>query len=373
MEEITLTRRELYDLVWSQPMLTLSKKYSISDVGLRKICVRMNIPLPKAGHWQKLQFKKRAAIKALPKDFVGNGKINLQIRIEGEEKKPGIRSQLSVLQKEIENDSRLILPVPEKLVNPDKLVVAAKESLDKKLNSTSFHGVINCETNVLDIRVAPENVKRCLRFMDTLIKLLKKRGHGILIKNSHTYAVVEEGNIEICFREKLKKVIVHNSYSNSTEYHPNGILSFRINGFYGTEWKDGKELLEMQLTKIIAKLEMQGRAEKEQRIKLEILQAERIAKERIAKEHEQRKQDELDDFNALLYESKRWNVTNQLRNYIDAVEQKAILKETMTDQLIHWIKWARKKADWFDPLIEIEDELLSSEYRGNPTFKKSFL
>ncbi len=224
MEEITLTRRELYDLVWSQPMLTLSKKYSISDVGLRKICIRMNIPIPKAGYWQKLQFKKRAPAKTLPKEFTGSEKIDLRLREEGEEKMPGIRSQLSVLQKEIENDSRLILSVPEKLVNPDKLVLAAKESLDKKLNHTSFKGVINCEKNMLDIRVSPENVKRSLRFIDTLIKSLKKRGHDILIKNSHTYAIVEEGNIEICMREKLKKVIVHNGYSDGTEYHPNGIL-----------------------------------------------------------------------------------------------------------------------------------------------------
>jgi len=276
MEEITLTRRELYDLVWSQPMLTLSKKYSISDVGLRKICIRMNIPLPDAGHWQKLQFKKRATIKALPKDFSGNEKINLRLREEGEGKTLGIRSQLSILQKEIENDPKLILKVPEKLINPEILVVAAKDSLDKKLNYTSFNDVINCEKNALDIRVAPQNVKRSLRFMDTLIKLLKKRGHGILIQNSHTYVVVEEGNIEICIREKLKKVIVHNGYSEGTEYHPNGILSFKMNGFYGTEWKDGKELLEMQLSKIIAKLELQGRAEKERRIKSQILQAERI-------------------------------------------------------------------------------------------------
>lgn len=32
----TLTRKELYDLVWSTPFSILSKKYSISDVGLKK-------------------------------------------------------------------------------------------------------------------------------------------------------------------------------------------------------------------------------------------------------------------------------------------------------------------------------------------------
>jgi hypothetical protein len=52
----TITREQLYNMVWSTPMLTLSKKYSISDVGLRKICKRMNISLPKGGHWAKVKY-----------------------------------------------------------------------------------------------------------------------------------------------------------------------------------------------------------------------------------------------------------------------------------------------------------------------------
>ena len=55
MEQVTLTRRELYDLVWSTPMTAIAKKYLISDVGLRKICISMNIPLPRAEHWEKIK------------------------------------------------------------------------------------------------------------------------------------------------------------------------------------------------------------------------------------------------------------------------------------------------------------------------------
>jgi hypothetical protein len=48
MDGIKLTRKELYDLVWSAPFTILAKKYSISDVGLRKICIRMIISFPKS-------------------------------------------------------------------------------------------------------------------------------------------------------------------------------------------------------------------------------------------------------------------------------------------------------------------------------------
>jgi hypothetical protein len=50
MEKETVNRNEIYDLVWSVPLQTLSKKQAISGVGRWKICVKMEIPLPKAGH-----------------------------------------------------------------------------------------------------------------------------------------------------------------------------------------------------------------------------------------------------------------------------------------------------------------------------------
>jgi hypothetical protein len=54
MEKTTFTRQELYELVWSEPLIRLSRKYNIYDNGLRKICIRMNIYLPNIGH--KKQF-----------------------------------------------------------------------------------------------------------------------------------------------------------------------------------------------------------------------------------------------------------------------------------------------------------------------------
>ena len=51
---IKLTRKELYEKVWSQPIRTLAKEYGISDVGLKKICKRRDIPTPGLGYWAKV-------------------------------------------------------------------------------------------------------------------------------------------------------------------------------------------------------------------------------------------------------------------------------------------------------------------------------
>ena len=52
-EPLVVTREELYELVWSEPMHALAPWFGISDVGLAKICRKMNIPLPGRGYWAK--------------------------------------------------------------------------------------------------------------------------------------------------------------------------------------------------------------------------------------------------------------------------------------------------------------------------------
>src|ERR1035437_625244 len=132
MDKTKLTRKELYDLVWAEPMTALSKKYSISDNGLRKICKKMNIPIPKTGHWQKIRYGKRLSITALPSEFSGKDEINLSIREAGDVSNIDSDSPVTVLQKAIEIEHKLLLIVPEKLSSPDKLIVQAKDILTSK-------------------------------------------------------------------------------------------------------------------------------------------------------------------------------------------------------------------------------------------------
>ena len=46
-------RVELYNEVWNQPLVKLSRKYAISDVRLGKVCRRLSVPHPGRGYWAK--------------------------------------------------------------------------------------------------------------------------------------------------------------------------------------------------------------------------------------------------------------------------------------------------------------------------------
>ncbi len=48
-----LSRKELYELVWSEPLKTLGPRFGISDVALKKACARAEVPTPGLGYWAK--------------------------------------------------------------------------------------------------------------------------------------------------------------------------------------------------------------------------------------------------------------------------------------------------------------------------------
>ena len=53
-----LSREQLYELVWSMPMVHAAKSLDISDVMLCRICADRNIPKPPRGYWAALKFGK---------------------------------------------------------------------------------------------------------------------------------------------------------------------------------------------------------------------------------------------------------------------------------------------------------------------------
>jgi len=52
--ELTLTREDLYELVWSKPMVELAKDLGMSDVALAKRCRRLGVPVPGRGYWARV-------------------------------------------------------------------------------------------------------------------------------------------------------------------------------------------------------------------------------------------------------------------------------------------------------------------------------
>ena len=365
MENTTLTRQELYDLVWENPLSKLAKKYNLSDNGLRKVCKKLDIPLPKNGYWQKIQYNKKVNKEKLSVNSIVENSITLKFRDNSETIINGIESELNQLTKEIKSELKETIIFPEKLTRPLQLISDAKNDLKTKEPSYyhNIKGLLNTSPGVLNITVAPQSVKRALLFMDIFIKAIQKRGHQIILKEG-TKVVIDDVLLDIGVRERLKRTIVKGTHWDTTELNPSNILSLRLDTYPPVEWTDtNTSKLEDKIPNIIAKLELQAVKEKKQAIEREIRHLEYERQRKIEQEFKARKEQEIIKTKKLFSDAEKFDKATIYRNFIAATEQKAIKENNLTDEIKEWIKWAKEKADWFDPFTNKEDELLNDNDR----------
>jgi len=365
-----LTREELYELVWTTPLTTLAKNYNISDNGLRKICIKLAIPLPKSGYWSKIKFNKPVKKIPLPKNQEVNQEIKLEIRDENVFIEEHFQTAFNRLKKEIETNYKIPNKTLEKLIKPHPLIKAAKEDLKnyKHPNGWMFKENIRYTSpNILNIEVSKESVFKALCFMDAFIKLIEKRKHSIQINGYHSEVIIFEERITIKCREILKRMKIKKEsfgyISERTELVPSGIIAFEMGrSYWKREWREtSKQPLEAKLSNIIASLELNAKKLKEERIENEKWHIEYEKNLKIEEEQKARKQEEINKFKLLQANAHRYQETVEIRSYIKAVETNAIQKNSLTNELKDWINWATDKADWLDPLFNKPDEILDAE------------
>lgn len=343
-----LSRKELYDLVWSTSLTKISERYSTTISKVKTICKKHCIPIPDNGYWQKLKHNKPVIIK----EFLNVCDENFQIDLSP----IYLMSPLNYLANQIEKENPKQLIVPEKLSNPDSLIVETKKEWREWKNKNNHWRDYK---RVLSIRVEDKNRSRALRFMNILIKLLKKRGHYVKNNEYETVAVVFGIELEIDLREANKRIPSKDIYGTS-DYIPTGILVFKTNRWYHEkEWRDGRFPIEKQLSKIVAKLELDAKEEIEQKKRQEIYRIKREKEEAIRREQQGIYDKEVQKFKSLKSNAEEYNTAVLLRNYITAFKNKLETNNNLTSEQENWINWANKKADWVDPLVDVEDEILS--------------
>ncbi len=356
MDKTEFTRQEIYDLVWSKPFSSLAKIYEISDTGLRKICNKYEIPFPKTGHWQKVQFgKKVEREKLVLSDKWTETKITLSDREASE--KDHYLTRLARLTKVIEKEHPSLLEIPERLTKPDSLIDQAKAYFNSK-ESTShwrYSSEVHTKSGLLSIAVAKDNVPRALRFMDAFIKLGRKRGHQIEISSHDTLFIVDDERYKIRFREQHIRQIVQTGTWTRSELIPNGILSLKLDNLYPKEWKDGKILLEKQLAKIMAAFEIRAEDDKIERARREAYWAEQERLDEIRKKEAAIKAWELKKVDILLKHSKKWNQAKKLSSFIAEIEKR---NNSSNEKITDWIKWAKGRLDKLDPISNGLDTFL---------------
>jgi hypothetical protein len=61
-----VSREELYEMVWSTPMLKVAEQFKVSGSYMARVCAALRVPRPERGHWAKLAFGKAAETEKPP-------------------------------------------------------------------------------------------------------------------------------------------------------------------------------------------------------------------------------------------------------------------------------------------------------------------
>jgi hypothetical protein len=61
-----ISREELYELVWSLPMIKVGEKFEVSGSYMARMCSVLNVPRPERGYWAKLAVGKAPTRPPLP-------------------------------------------------------------------------------------------------------------------------------------------------------------------------------------------------------------------------------------------------------------------------------------------------------------------
>ena len=361
---MNFTRESLYELVWSKPISSIAKEYDILDYVIRKICKKYEIPLPKLGHWQKLQHGKQPEKEKLP---VSEKWKDVEIKLSDRDKDVSTNPyllRLSALAKEIEKQHPKLILVPDRLTNPDPMILAVKPNLESQ-KGIGWYGLkvsVSNSANLLSISVAKETIPRALRFMDAFIKLSKARGHLWEINRSDTQININGEKYRVRCREKTNRQIIETGSSWSrSELVPNGVLSLKLDNFHDKEWKDGKIPLEKQLSKIMAAFELKAEDDKNRRAEIKAYREERDRIDAIHNLELAKQKWEEKKVDILKKRAEQWNQLQQVKMFIDALESNP---QEKTDKVIEWIKWAREQQKELDPLSgNLEDFVTKFDFK----------
>ncbi len=67
-----VSREELYQLVWSKPMIKVAEQLGVSGSYMARVCTLLNVPRPERGYWAKLAVEKAPTKTPLPEARPGD-------------------------------------------------------------------------------------------------------------------------------------------------------------------------------------------------------------------------------------------------------------------------------------------------------------
>jgi len=363
MPATTVTREDLYRLVWETPITRLAAGYGISGTGLKKICDRLDVPVPPRGYWARKEAGQPVVQLRLLKPKADTP-LSAVIHPTPPKERPAPVPVLADNPRAGVKDGALA--VPERLNRPHPVIAAWINARRGEREASRYRPWGSGRATVPDF--SGEDHRRH-RILNALFRALEASDHTVT-EARHGGLEVELGGKPVSFRlrEKLKQIQrpltddekrwgYHAKKGYRTETVGSGFLIFeiqsRLPGQLKSSWLEtDTRRMEDMVGEILATLQAAA----------PLLEAERLAEE----EREARRRE--DEARRRESERQRKIADNRLRRFGQLADQwdnigrmRAFLAEVKAlphdpdariegRSLADWIAWLEARIEAGDPL-----------------------
>jgi hypothetical protein len=384
-------REKLYKEVWAKPVVDVAVQYGVSDVAIHKICKSLNVPVPPRGYWAKLRAGEKIKKPPLPatkgvteivgaRTFEGikvSSSQPLSFLTESERQKVLLAAQQikmtaenAQLHKKIAAYKSVVKEWNKKDTKPE----GAKRSFKNYSNRPPFlAGVISSET-----------LPRVYRILDAFFRQVESLGGSVYddlslqIRNERVQLEVFEAQDEtkhVITKKEAQEILVyedakrHHSWApepqiRKYDYTFNGRL--RVSIRQSRYFRDTDNInIESRLSDMLIALYEESEVVCIEREAREEAARKKEEEARLREERRNRYDNEVERTIALENVARDYETACRIRAYVKAVET-ICNQGGLDDATAAWIDWAKKKADWFDPTVARDDELL-----GKREYEKS--
>ncbi|MEF3063448.1 hypothetical protein [Pandoraea apista] len=361
-------REKLYEEIWSEPVSKVAKKYQISDVGLRKICVNLSIPVPPVGYWAKI-----AAGQTVKRPSLAPTK--------------GPTTYQRTVYKDPQNDERSMRTqarIDEDAAHaPEVPVVAPRTSIDDclpliKRMAKKLEGKLRdsrdwpfCDgAGLMRLSVSQQNSLRALLVLNQLLETLSTAGYRLSTADKEedpAYVAVLDAKLTFRLKERGRQERVpltreeetenrrlgYNRHSQRYVYHATNELEISVfhlgHSYAEASMADSRSVpIETKIQAFVGRLRhlvirnsVNAEIAAEQRVIAAAKEAERARLEEIRRV-------ELDRLKQVEEWASKFERANRLRALASEFESKEL---TASDDVIN-AAWIRRAADWLDPTVD---------------------
>lgn len=169
-----VTREELYEWVWSTPMVKVAEKLGVSGSYLARVCSVLRVPRPERGYWAKLAVGKAPKRPALPEPLPGDPIVWSRADALAAPVRPNPRQTPTI---RTQRPARPVVGI-HGLIRDAKVHFLAGRKVDDDVHLKPYKKLL------VDITATRSGLDKALDFANDLFNALESAGHRVVIAPS---------------------------------------------------------------------------------------------------------------------------------------------------------------------------------------------